>query len=601
MPDPALLPPLLLPAPRRVSELCHAVDLPATPTVGGPWADLVSGILDWPTSDQPWLAIRSAEQPAGGYALDVTPDGAVILAGDEAGVRHACATLRQLLAQYGRRLPGVQIEDAPAFATRGVLLDISRDRVPTMEHLLALVEQLAGWKINHLQLYTEAAFAYAGHDAVWRDGSPITADELRALDAHCRRHGIELVANQACFGHLERWFAHDAYAGMAEIAPGQTWDFAGIATKTGGFSLCPEDPRSLPFVAGLLDQLLPNVAAPLVNIGGDETYDLGQGRSQAAVAERGRAAVYLDFLNRICDLVRARGRRPAFWADIALEHPEALDRLPADLLCLVWAYEGDAPFDRWLRQIRATGREAWVCPGTSCWRSITGRTAERRANLAAAADQGLAAGATGWLGTAWGDLGYRQQWPITLNGLAECAQRAWAGGGALPVVHPKAVSLHAFADRSLQAGRWLDDLGDCDRELRLVCGRPRADGSPGPLRNATALFTDLHRPLALPMLGHHQGWRDCWEYLLPLRNLPVGVDDLLRDEMLFSWRTAVFACRRALARDRTVAADERRSMAETMTGIINDHRRLWLRRSRPGGLDRSTAAYQPILDELQAS
>ena len=35
------------------------------------------------------------------------------------------------------------------------MLDISRDKVPTMATLFHLIDRLAGWKINQLQLYIE--------------------------------------------------------------------------------------------------------------------------------------------------------------------------------------------------------------------------------------------------------------------------------------------------------------------------------------------------------------------------------------------------------------------------------------------------------------
>ena len=79
------------------------------------------------------------------------------------------ATLRQLLREYGRRLPCLQIRDWPDFSRRGVMLDISRGRVPKLETLLELVEQLADFKINELQLYTEHTFAYRQHKSVWRE------------------------------------------------------------------------------------------------------------------------------------------------------------------------------------------------------------------------------------------------------------------------------------------------------------------------------------------------------------------------------------------------------------------------------------------------
>ena len=96
------------------------------------------------------------------------------------------------------------------------MLDVSRDRVPKQAELLSLVDRLSRLRINQLQLYTEHSFAYAGHEVVWRDASPMTPLEIRELDAHCADRGIELVPNQNSFGHMHRWLQHDAYRELAE-------------------------------------------------------------------------------------------------------------------------------------------------------------------------------------------------------------------------------------------------------------------------------------------------------------------------------------------------------------------------------------------------
>jgi len=96
------------------------------------------------------------------------------------------------------------------------MLDISRNKVPSMATLYSLVDLLAGLKINHLQLYTEHTFAYAAHREVWADASPMTAEEVLLLDSYCRERFIELAPNQNSFGHLQGWLRLPRYREMAE-------------------------------------------------------------------------------------------------------------------------------------------------------------------------------------------------------------------------------------------------------------------------------------------------------------------------------------------------------------------------------------------------
>ena len=84
----------------------------------------------------------------------------------------------------------------------GYMLDVSRNKVPTMASLYRMVDVLAELGYNQFQLYTEHTFAYRDHAVVWNDASPMTAEEVRALDAYCAGKGIDLVPNQNSFGHL---------------------------------------------------------------------------------------------------------------------------------------------------------------------------------------------------------------------------------------------------------------------------------------------------------------------------------------------------------------------------------------------------------------
>ncbi len=522
------------------------------------------------------------------------------------GARYGLVTLRQIMrcAQLGWTIREMVIEDEPAFAIRGVMLDVSRDRVPTMDMLREIIGQLAALKINHLQLYMEHTFAYIGHEEVWRDASPLTAEEIVTLSKLAADRGIELAANQNCFGHLTRWLKLPRYAPLAETRGEWVFDNGEVRVpRSGPFSLCPVDPASLEFVDDLLGQLLPCFASPRVNIGCDETFDVGAGRSRDTVSQRGRAAVYAEYVNAVAAIARkqvqaSRGEpaQPMFWADIALREPAALDLLDENLVALVWGYEADAPFDRWCRAIRGSThgeREIWMCPGTSSWRSITGRTTERRGNLVAAARAGLAHGATGYLVTDWGDHGHRQQWPVALHGLADGAAVAW-NADAADQFDARAAWIQLMGDTTGKLGRWMEGLGDLDLALR--------DGSVGErLLNTSAMFVDLHEPLSIEphFRGAMTNWLAVRDRLSELSaSMPQFEDGLMREELLLTLEVSRVAIDRALMR-RGQAGISCGKLACDVRQIISEHRRLWLERCRAGGLAESCRYYEVVAEELE--
>lgn len=524
-----------------------------------------------------------------GYVLAITPEQLTIAARTAAGIFYGVCTLIQLIQQYGRNIPCLEITDAPDFEVRGVMLDISRDKVPTMQTLFDLVDLLASWKINQFQLYTEHTFAYRNHPDVWADASPMTGEEILALDAFCRERYIELVPNQNSFGHMHRWLIHERYADLAETHG--TFDTPWGSSMQGPFSLSPIDPGSIKLVRGLFDELLPHFSSRMFNVGCDETVDVGQGRSRQIVQEQGEGRVYLDYLLKVYDEVKARGRTMQFWGDIIVQHPELIPELPKDVIALEWGYEGDHPFATTCPHYGASGLTFYVCPGTSSWCSIGGRTANALANVRNAAECGRANGAAGYLITDWGDRGHWQMLPVSYLGFAAGAAYAWAWDTNNDLDVAQAISLHAFRDATGAMGRVAYDLGNVYSLPGIAT------------HNGSALFWILQIPfdqLSARPWPEPRYWREALaaidQAMQPLNAAHINRPDadLILQEYQFTARLLRHACRRGLlAFDTLEERDElQRELDQDMLEIIREYERLWLARNRRGGLADSVARLQ---------
>ena len=547
--------------------------------------------------------VMSHEIGRAGYRIEIRDTQVLgvppctIFASDGAGARSALATLAQLVSQYRVTVPCCEIEDEPGFATRGVMLDVSRCRIPTMRELFATVDLLALLKFNHLQLYTEHTYAYRTHEDVWRGWSPLTAEEIRRLDDYCLARGIELAANQNCFGHLGHWLKMPRYQHLAETHGEWMFD---VWPRSGPFSVCPTDPASLDFVRELLGELLPQFSSGLCNIGCDETFDVGWGRSKAEVDKRGRGAVYGEFVAKICGEAARLGKRPAFWADIALHDAKSLQLLPKNLISLCWGYEPDSPYAHWVQTCREAELEAWVCPGTSSWCSITGRSLDAMQNIAKAAREGFDSGATGFMLTDWGDRGHHQTWPIVLNALAFAAQAAWA-----PLrtddFDALAASQFVLGDDTGKLSQWIFDLGNVDQDLRDECGQlTRPNDSRRRLLNQSAMFADMWKPLGEAReIGSLPMWQECRARIASLAGSLPGGPIAMREELAHTIDCALWATDRAIVRRSTKVADsDGASLRQRLDAIMQTHRRIWGIRSRPGGLEQSLKFYSALRELL---
>ena len=555
----------------------------------------------------------AVDLPAQGYRLRIGGAGIDIVAPDRAGLLHGAATLRQWLALEERApnaplqsIATVEIEDWPDFLDRGVMLDISRDQVPTLATLEQLTDLLASWKINQLQLYTEHTFAYAGHEDVWRDWSPLSPADVRALDAFCHERGIELVPNQNSFGHMHRWLVHHPYRRLAECPEGLEHPWSNGRKEP--FSLCPIDPGSLTLLDDLYEQLLPCFRSERFNVGLDETFDLGRCRSAEICAARGRGRVYLDFLRQVHDRVTAWGRRMMFWGDIALEHPELLGDLPGDSTLLLWGYEAEHPFVEQAAKLALTGLEWEVCPGTSSWLSFGGRWSNALANLAAAAVAGVEHGARGLLITDWGDRGHLQPLAVSLPPLLAGASFAW---NAATARSPAALPIAELVDRWATPGTTIGAAALALGDVHLSTGRTPKN-STVPFNLLVAVADPLSKrgferldPAALAITAQRAG-----DIVDGLGNTSSTVSpatsDLARRELMWAGEAIRLGCdlgrarleHQAIESVGAVPALERRALAARLDDLIAMRRELWLERSRPGGLADALGYLRRARDEL---
>ena len=482
----------------------------------------------------------------------------------------------------------------PTSPPGGLLLDVSRNRVPTMVELEATVDRLADLKFNQLQLYTEHTFAYVGHETVWQGWSPMTPEQIAHLARYARERHIEWVPNQNSFGHMHRWLVHEPYRQLAESPDGVEHPFS---LDREPFSLCPTDPASLDLLRDLYSQLLPLAESPLFNANLDETLDLGLGRSAELCARRGTEQVYLDFVHKVHGLVREHGKRMMIWGDIILKRPELIARLPEDVIALEWGYEADHPFEQDCAHFAASGREFYVCPGTGAWSTFSGRTDDTLVNLASAAVHGRDHGAAGYLLTDWGDHGHLQPPIIGRPGWVAAGCFSWNTESAR---RPEALrwgsmlGRHVLGDPSARAGRALLELG----RVQESTGVHSLNGSAFFYALMRAhLPAEERRGVGLRIDPIERALERLDAVLHDFSAVPMARPDaeLLRRELHWVGDAMRLGARLAQARLRVgedvplpmLGSDIRRSLVRRLDALAESLRPIWCARSRPGGLDAS--------------
>ncbi|WP_328808002.1 beta-N-acetylhexosaminidase [Nonomuraea antri] len=285
------------------------------------------------------------------YRVSVSARG-VVLTGGGRGLTLAVQTLRQLLpaeifaaAPAGGvawAVPYVEIEDAPRFRWRGVMLDVARHWYP-VEFLHRMVDLAALHKLNvvHLHLTDDQGWrmeieryprltevgawraeSMLGHYTEGRfDGVPhggfYPKQELRDLVAHALTRGVTLVPEIDLPGHMRAAIAaHPELGDDPERA-------LPVATEWGVHEqVLNVSEETVAFFHHVLEEVIEVFPSEWIHIGGDECPKREweeSPRAQARMRELGLPdadALQSWFIGRMTAFLAERGRRAIGWDEI---------------------------------------------------------------------------------------------------------------------------------------------------------------------------------------------------------------------------------------------------------------------------------------------
>lgn len=399
------------------------------------------------------------------YEIKISDDGIKVSSNGEGGAKLAFQTLRQLSMQVDERgLPYLYIRDLPEVDVRGFMLDISRCKVLNMQALSQLVDQLALFKFNRLELYTEHTFTFSNHELVWGDASPMTPQQYIILDEMCRKAGIELVPNMNSLGHFDRWLRYEEYEYLADIK-------APFIDRLGNERPYPTmlkpDEDSIKFIESLYEEFLKCFSSKNFNVGGDEPWELGLGKSREECDRLGKDKVYMNYLKRLSDLCASKGKRMHFWADVFIEYPYLSSMLPDDAVAVLWGYYMNHPFDEQCSKLVEAGRKFMIACGTNTWNSFGLRLDTAFQNISSASEAAKKYGAEGIILTNWGDNGNHQPFCALWLPAIAFAQATWSKKFDESNVC-KAADMFIFGDKTENFAKAVCELGRVDPETKLM-------------------------------------------------------------------------------------------------------------------------------------
>lgn len=211
------------------------------------------------------------------------------------------------------------------FKVKGFHLDM-RTQVMTPEAIKMLVKQAAQDGMNVLIMEYEATFPFEHHSTICNRHA-YTKQEVRDIIDYCALYGIDVIPLQNCFGHCEYILRHHRYSSLRE-------------DKKEVSQVCPvKFDEAEKIFSEIFSEIAAAHPSKYIHIGADETRLLGHcPRCARKVKEEGVSRLFVDYVVLMCKIVSNLGKTPIIWADMILQHPEALKELPKDLIIMDWNY-----------------------------------------------------------------------------------------------------------------------------------------------------------------------------------------------------------------------------------------------------------------------
>jgi hypothetical protein len=352
---------------------------------------------------------KAAPDSRESYSIAIGPHGGEIKARSSAGLFYAAQTVCQMV-EADKTIPEARIEDWPAVAYRGVMVDMSEGPLPTVQEIERQIEFLSRWKINQYFFYSESSIELTGYELLNPDAR-VSKDQIRGIVAFARARHIDVIPCLELYGHLHDLFRIEKYSSLADFPHG------------GEFN--PRDPGVMRLITDWASQFSELFPSPFVQIGFDETWQI-----QKAAQQQGKGTTAVDLfaeqLGNVSHVFEQHGKTVMAWADIMVKYPGIISKLPPGIIAVSWWYDPspDPEYKRWLDPLIQNRVPHYVAPGVNSWDEIYPDYNLTFANIDTLLAAGRRSGASGVMNTIWTDdaqMLMSLSWP----GMAYGAVAAW--------------------------------------------------------------------------------------------------------------------------------------------------------------------------------
>ena len=325
----------------------------------------------------------------------------------------------------GKNIP--ELHQTRHIASCGMMLDMSRGGVMTVEAVKGMIDAHAALGLNLMMLYTEDTYTVPEAPYLGYLRGRYTEKELREMDDYAAESGVELVPCVQTLAHLEQFLQWDVNRDI----------------KDNDCVLMIDEPKTYAWIRAALTALRRCFRTNRIHIGMDEAHGVGLGEYYQKHGAVNRFELLNRHLNRVVDICKELGFKPIMWSDMfyrlgsknndyydtdAVVPESAIAQIPDVALCYWDYYHTDEQFyASMLEGHRKMGKEVVFAGGIWTWSGILPHVRKTNATMYPALRACLKAGIGTVLATLWGDDGCETDYRLALNQLPIYSEHVWLG------------------------------------------------------------------------------------------------------------------------------------------------------------------------------
>ena len=291
-----------------------------------------------------------------------------------------------------------------AFKTLGVMLDMSRNAVMSLEGLKDYLGILARMGYNSLFLYTEDTYEVEGEPYFGYMRGRYSKEQMRELDSYAAELGIEVVP---CIQTLSHLATIDKWKKFPMDMPD---------------TLLVDDDRTYELIDKMFSTLSACFNTKKVHIGMDEAHNLGRGKHLDIHGYEKVSDIMRRHLDRVQQIAKKYGYTPMIWSDMFFRPwnrgdyytkgkvtvpEEYVKALPEGVIPVYWDYyfSSEEHYDDMLSNHEQLSDKTWFAGGAWTWGGFMPLNQHTLENSAPAIKQAKAHGIENVIITMWGDNG----------------------------------------------------------------------------------------------------------------------------------------------------------------------------------------------------